>query len=145
MAEMAAAAGIVKIQAQTIFKVTPQRTAESLRTDPTPEIAPVMTWVVLTGTPKYVEVKMLTALAVSAQKPSMGCSFVILLPIVLTILQPPLKVPNAIAVYALKTTHNGTVKFLINPPTNSKLVIMPMVFCASLPPCPKLKSAADNN
>ena len=43
--------GMVKIQAQTILSVTPQRTAESRLAAPTPEMAPVMTWVVLTGTP----------------------------------------------------------------------------------------------
>jgi hypothetical protein len=65
---------MVKIQAQTILSVTPHRTAESRRVAPTPLMAPVMTWVVLTGTPAWVAKKMLTALAVSAQKPSMGLS-----------------------------------------------------------------------
>jgi hypothetical protein len=46
-----AAPGMVKIQAQTICRVTPQRTAERRLAAPTPEIDPVMTWVVLTGTP----------------------------------------------------------------------------------------------
>ena len=81
---------------------------------------------------------MLEALAVSAQKPSIGFSFVILCPIVLTILQPPVNVPRAIAVCALKTTHKGTINSLIKPPAKSRPAIMPMVFCASLPPCPRL-------
>ena len=46
-----AAPGIVKIQAHTICRVTPQRTAESRLAAPTPEMDPVMTCVVLTGTP----------------------------------------------------------------------------------------------
>src|SRR6516164_5678425 len=41
-----AAAGIVKIQAQTMLPATPQRTAEAPRTLPTPTMAPVMVWVV---------------------------------------------------------------------------------------------------
>jgi len=49
----AAAAGMVKIQAQTMRAVTFQRTAESRLAEPTPDIAPVITWVVLTGIPRY--------------------------------------------------------------------------------------------
>ena len=45
---------MVSIQAQIIFPATPQRTAESLLVDPTPTIAPVMVWVVLTGIPATV-------------------------------------------------------------------------------------------
>ncbi len=55
-APIKADAGMVSIQAQTILNVKPQRTADNLREAPTPEIAPVMTWVVLTGTPRYVAV-----------------------------------------------------------------------------------------
>ena len=51
-AETIAAAGMVSIQAQMISPATPQRTAVSLRNEPTPIIAPVMVCVVLTGTPK---------------------------------------------------------------------------------------------
>ena len=39
---------MVRIQAQTIRRVTPQRTAERRRVAPTPTIAPVMVCVVLT-------------------------------------------------------------------------------------------------
>ena len=49
---MIAAAGIVIIQAQTMRRVTPHRTALIRLTEPTPDIAPVMTWVVLTGIPR---------------------------------------------------------------------------------------------
>jgi len=41
-AEMAAAQGMVRIQAHTIRPATPQRTAESLRSEPTPIIEPVI-------------------------------------------------------------------------------------------------------
>ena len=53
---MAKAAGIVSTQAQTIWPATPQRTADSRRVAPTPTIAPVIAWVVLTGTPMSVAV-----------------------------------------------------------------------------------------
>ncbi len=65
---------MVSTQAQTMLSVTCHLTAEMLRVEPTPAMAPVMTWVVDTGTPRWVEKKMLAALAVSAQKPSMGRS-----------------------------------------------------------------------
>ena len=45
---------------------------------------------------------------VSAQKPPMGCSFVRLWPIVLTMRQPPNIVPSAIAAWQASTTQNGT-------------------------------------
>ena len=43
--------------------------------------------------------------AVSAQKPPKGRSFVIRVPIVLTIRQPPIAVPRAMAVCAISTIH----------------------------------------
>ena len=43
MPEIKAAAGIVKIQAHTILKVIPQRTADIRFAAPTPDIAPVIT------------------------------------------------------------------------------------------------------
>src|SRR5665647_3665609 len=106
---------MVKTQAQTIFRVTPQRTADRRLAAPTPEMAPVMTWVVLTGTPAWVATKMLMALAVSAQKPSMGRSLVIFWPMVLTMRQPPDKVPMAIAAWALSTTQSGMWNVLVQP------------------------------
>ena len=51
-AEIAAAAGMVRTQAHTIRPATPQRTADNRLIDPTPMMAPVMVWVVLTGTPR---------------------------------------------------------------------------------------------
>ena len=44
---MVADAGIVRIQAQTIWPATPQRTALSRRVAPTPTMAPVIVCVVL--------------------------------------------------------------------------------------------------
>ncbi len=64
--------GIVNIHAQMMFPATPQRTAVNLLVDPTPIIAPVMVWVVLTGMPAMEAPMMEKAAAVSAQKPPMG-------------------------------------------------------------------------
>src|SRR5690554_7289473 len=63
-----------------------------------------MVWVVETGIPKYSETYNETAPAVSAATPSNGVTLVILVPIVFTILQPPLIVPKAIK----KNDANGT-------------------------------------
>ena len=90
-------AGIVKIQAITIEPATFQRTAETRRAAPTPTIAPVIVWVVETGTPSAVAANSVIAPPVSAQNPCAGVSLVILRPIVRTIRQPPSSVPSAIA------------------------------------------------
>ena len=91
---MNAAAGIVRIHAQTMRPATPQRTADRRRIDPTPMIAPVIVWVVLTGTPRCVAVNSEIAPAVSAAKPPTGCSLVIFDPIVWMMRQPPDSVPE---------------------------------------------------
>src|SRR5690348_12251562 len=69
------APGIVNTQAHAILNVVFQRTAETRLTARVPEMAPVITCVVLTGMPSMVERKMLKALASSAQKPSSERSF----------------------------------------------------------------------
>ena len=51
---MRAAAGSVMTQAMSRLPAMPQRTAETRLAAPTPTIAPVMVWVVETGTPKDV-------------------------------------------------------------------------------------------
>ena len=96
--EIIAEMGMVKIQAQIIFPATPQRTAESLLVEPTPTMAPAIVWVVLTGIPATVAPMIEHAAAVSALKPPIGWSLVILVPIVLTIRQPPNMVPREIIV-----------------------------------------------
>ena len=101
-------AGKVNIQAQTIFLATPQRTAEKLLTDPTPIIAPVTVCVVETGIPNIVAKAKVKALAVSEQKPLTGFNLVIFIPMVLTMRQPPKKVPNAITKLQSITTQKGT-------------------------------------
>src|SRR5438093_12737074 len=67
-----AAAGIVRIHAHTMRPATPHRTAERRCAAPTPEIAPVIVWVVLTGIPKCEAMNSVMAPLVSAQKPPNG-------------------------------------------------------------------------
>ncbi len=88
-AATAAEAGMVNTHAQTIRRATPQRTADNRCTAPTPMIAPVMVWVVLTGIPDNAVPNSVIAPAVSAQKPPKGLSLVIFDPMVWTIRQPP--------------------------------------------------------
>src|SRR5262245_44473649 len=53
-AEITADAGIVRTHAHTTRPATPHRTARGPRVEPTPTIAPVIVWVVLTGIPSHV-------------------------------------------------------------------------------------------
>jgi hypothetical protein len=73
------------------------RTAESRLAAPTPTIAPVIVWVVLTGTPSAEARKIAPAPPVSAQNPPNGLSLVMRVPIVFTMRHPPSAVPSAMA------------------------------------------------
>ena len=97
---------MVKIQAQRRLTVIPHRTAETLLVNPTPIIAPVIVWVVETGIPKCSEMKRVIAPEVSAATPSRGVTLVMRVPMVFTIFQPPLMVPNEI----IKNETKGTQK-----------------------------------
>src|SRR5579871_4139855 len=140
-----AAAGIVMTQAHTIFLAIPQRTAFTRWNDPTPAIEPAMAWVVETGSPKKVGKKMDSAAAVSAQNPPRGLRRVIRPPMVRTMRQPPLRVPRPMAPCAEKITHTGTCKVGKYFAEYNTAATIPMVFCASLDPCAKLKAAAESN
>jgi hypothetical protein len=96
------------IQAVTISRATPQRTAEARRAAPTPMMQPVMVCVVETGIPSQVAVNNAIDPPVSAQKPCIGVSRVILEPIVFTMRQPPASVPKPIMAWQVMTTQNGT-------------------------------------
>lgn len=96
-AEINADSGMVSTHAQTIEFASPHRTEDNLLVAPTPMMAPVIVWVVLTGMPAIAVPSNVMAPAVSAQKPPTGLSLVIFWPIVFTILQPPDMVPSAIA------------------------------------------------
>src|ERR1700712_1419133 len=87
--------GMVKIQALTMLPTVLQRTALKRRLAPTPTMAVLITWVVLTGKPRREAVSMTVAALVSAAKPWMGLRSTILLPIVLIIRHPPDAVPAA--------------------------------------------------
>src|SRR5579859_6852316 len=97
-----AEAGIVNIHAHTILRATPHRTADSRCTAPTPTIAPVIVWVVLTGIPANAVPNRVRAPALSAQNPPNGLSLVIFDPMVCTMRHPPKYVPAAIAPLAAR-------------------------------------------
>src|SRR5216684_6175244 len=143
---MPAAAGMVITQAYTIELATFQRTAETRRAAPTPTMAPVMVWVVETGTPSQVAMNSVAAPPVSAQNPCIGVSLVMRNPMVRTIRQPPIRVPSAIAAWHDSTTQNGTENSAPRCPCEySSTAMMPMVFWASLPPWPSEYNDADTN
>src|SRR4029450_11387575 len=100
-------AGMVRIQAQTMRPATPQRTADRRRVAPTPTIAPVMVWVVEAGMAREAARYRAQAAAVSAEKPPTGLRAVTRWPRVLTIRQPPDRVPSAVAEEAAITTRFG--------------------------------------
>ena len=88
---------MVRIHATINEEVTPHLTALKRFVAPTPMMEPVMVWVVDTGMPICPVKNKVNAPAVSAATPSNGVTFVILVPIVFTIFQPPLIVPNPMA------------------------------------------------
>lgn len=90
--------GMVRIQAHSRLMVIPHRTADNLFVAPTPIMDPAIVCVVLTGMPNFSLINNVIAPAVSALTPSSGVTFVILVPMVFTIFQPPLSVPKAIQV-----------------------------------------------
>src|SRR4051794_36667388 len=100
--------GMVSTQAMSMFLATPQRTAETRLDAPTPMMLAEMTCVVLTGALSQVATRITVAPAVSAAKPLIGRSLMILWPIVFMMRQPPEAVPSPIAVAQLTITHTGT-------------------------------------
>src|SRR4029450_7089033 len=83
---------------------------------------------------------------VSAQNPCIGVSLVIFDPMVLTMRQPPTSVPSPIAAWQVIPTQDGTWHSPpICPWENNNTAMMPMVFCASLPPWPSEYSDAETN
>src|SRR5947207_11366870 len=128
------AAGIVRIQAVTMLPATPQRTAENRSLEPTPMIAELITWVVETGTPKWLAPRMIVAAVVSAAKPWTGSSFTTRWPIVRMIRQPPTAVPALIAVAATRMIGIGISLVGMTPAAKRARVMIPIVFWASLLP-----------
>ena len=64
---------------------------------------------------------------------------------VLTIFQPPMAVPAAMAMAQASLTHRGTATSSISPKMNRARVMMPMVFWASLRPWLVAMKAADTS
>ena len=116
-----------------------------------------MVWVVLTGMPKWEARNSVIAPLVSAQKPPNGVSLVIRWPIVRTMRHPPAMVPSPIAACAERITQMGMWSALgrwnawTGNATNSaelearRATMIPIVFWASLVPCPSEYSAADTS
>ena len=63
-----AVVGIVNTHAQTTDATTPQRTAVSRLSEPTPMIAPLIVWVVLTGMPPKITMISVMAAPLSCAK-----------------------------------------------------------------------------
>src|SRR5438067_3441540 len=105
---MEAVAGMVMIQAAAMLAPRPQRTADSLRLAPTPITDPVMTCVVLTGSPASVATWITVAPVSCADIPVAGSSFRMLHPSVRMIRHPPAYVPKAMVAADTMTTHRGT-------------------------------------
>src|SRR5579883_3158057 len=79
------------------------------------------------------------------RKPAKRRQLVMRCPMVLMIRQPPAIVPPAIARWQQMITQKGTEKVFRSPPATRTVVMMPIPFCESLVPCPRLKSAAENS
>src|SRR4030081_3299351 len=109
-------------------------------------MAPVMVCVVETGTPSQVAMNRVAAPPVSAQNPCIGVNLLIRKPMVRTIRQPAIRVTYAIAAWHASTTQNGTENSAPRCPCEySSTAMMPMVFCASLPPWPSEYRDAETN
>src|SRR5579871_5892055 len=127
---------------------TPQRTADNRLEAPTPKMLPEMTCVVLTGIPRCPAPKMTILAETSAAKPCTGSRRMMRCPIVLMMRQPPAEVPNAIAVAQAMMTQSGMAGLLglaacTRPWLTSAMVMMPMLFCASLEPWLKAMAAEE--
>ena len=87
-----------------------------------------------------------------SDNPSKGVTFVILVPIVFTIFQPPDMVPSEIAVKQENATQSGKSEILFIPIPNPSewaairaAAIIPITFWESFNPCPILNKAEDTS
>ncbi len=81
--------GKVMSQATTMRSATRQRTSAPRRPMPVPRIDPVATWVVERAKPRWLEARMVDAVAASAEKPWGASTSTRPLPRVRMIRQPP--------------------------------------------------------
>src|SRR5207248_728435 len=109
-APLAAAAGSVKSHAVAMLPATPQRTADRRRAAPAPITPPLMTWVVEIGKPKCDTARITAAPPPCAANPWAAFMFLMRVPVVLMILQPPAYVPSPIAAAAEAITQRGTCR-----------------------------------
>ena len=100
--------GIVMTQDISIARIVDQLSLRALLKTPTPTMAPATVCVVETGILNSVAASMAMAAPVSAAQPRTGFKLVIFVPMVRTIRQPPVKVPNAMAKWHVKITQVGT-------------------------------------
>src|SRR5882757_2479520 len=143
-APITAEAGRVSSQASAIRRATPHRTVAPRRPRLAPKIEPVATWVVDSGKPRWLEVRITAVVLDSATKPCGLWMSLIRRPRVRMIRHPPSAVPDAMATAQLAITHSGGSALAGSRPTvTSVRVITPMVFCASLVPCDSATIEAD--
>jgi hypothetical protein len=134
---------MVKIQAQTMLPATPQRTAEALRVAPTPTMAPVMVCVVDTGMPSAGGQEQRERAAglgtEAAHRLELGDALAHGLD------DAPAAEQRAQADGDVAGPDHPGGRHLVagrrSPEAISSIQMMPMVFCASLPPWPRLYSA----
>ncbi len=119
-----------------MLPATPQRTAETRLPAPAPITPPLITCVVESGKPKWVEARITVAPAPWAENPCAASILMIRVPVVRMIRQPPQYVPRAIAVAEETITQSGGSALAPRVPLATRArVITPIVFCASLVPC----------
>ena len=88
----------------------------------------------LTGAPTTDEARITAAELVWLTSPSSARSLTIRLPIVFTIVHPPITVPTVTMVAHASSTHTGEASVEIVPWARSRATTIPTAFCASLAP-----------
>ena len=121
-------------QAVKMSWATPQRTFERRSAEPTPMIAELTTWLVLSGPPSSEAVSTTEAAVNWAVKPCTGRMRYILPPTVRITRQPPVATPAASAPALMTTTQKGTLKRGSRLLATRTRTMIAMVFCASLVP-----------
>ena len=135
--ERPAPTGNVTTQDITILPTTPKSMAERPLASPTPKTAPTKVCVVEIGSPVPEAKTTVEAAAISAEKPKLGVSVVILLPTVLITLPPSIANPKTIPMPPKRRTHGLTTAFDPIAPSEVTLIIAdigPIAFATSLEP-----------
>ena len=145
---MSAASGMVRTQAQTMRPATPHLTAERRRVAPTPTMAPVMVCVVETGMPPKVTPMMAQRGGRLGAEAADGLELrdarahrLHDAPAARERAEPDGRVADE---HDPERDVVGRVRCRGSTATSTP-AMMPIVFCASLPPWPRLKSAAETS